>query len=397
MTAFRPLQLALLALATVVVVFLGATFLNNRAVGDPMSGSVWLDPTSARPEAEVYRAWRAYFESKGRDLQRGAGIPSSHWVADEQQKWPMYDLAGFYVPAGAVEEVTSIKPLPGREDADYEIEVDFFNPPSDDARPETRPVVTGTWRVRREAGQWLVANVLPGRTRSWHTETVGQITYYVEPALKFDRERALLALTFVDSLADAFDVPRLERLDYYVTSTVDAALNATGVAYPTHYGPGGGFAKPVNHQLFAAVPMWGENYRHELTHLVLRPLLDGRTMTILASEGIATWYGGSSGMELPSTVGRLRDYFVEHPATTLDSVLVSGGAPQTETYAAGAVLSEMLFQAGGVTYLKRFLGAGPGPEQLRAALIEMLDKTWEAINAEWRQTVERMAGRGGQG
>lgn len=354
--------------------------------------AVWLDPASTRPEAQVYRAWRAYFEGKGRDLRGGAGTPSSLWVADEQSKWPMYDLAGFYVPEGAVPEIAGILPLPGGKASDYEIVVNFLNAPIGEARSKRAIALTGTWRVKRQASRWLVANVLPERTRSWHTETVGQITYYVEPGLAFDRARALRAVAFVDSLADAFGVPHLRRLDYYVTSTVDAALRAVGVEYPSRFGPGGGFAKPVNQQLFAAVPAWGENYRHELTHLVLRPLLQGATMTILASEGIATWYGGSAGRGLPETVRRLRDYLAGHPGTTLDSVMVSGGIPPAEAYAAGAVLCDMLFRRGGVTYLKAFLAAGPGIEQLRAALLEMLGQPWGGIVAEWRKAINRMAG-----
>ncbi len=319
-------------------------------------------------------------------------MPSSLWVEDEQSKWPMYDLAGFYVPEGAVPEIANIVPRPGGEASDYEVAVNFFNGPIGNAQSKRVIALTATWRVKRQAGRWLLANVLPERTRSWHTETVGQILYFVEPGLVFDRARALRAVGFVDSLADAFGVPYLNGLDYYVTSTVDAALEAIGVNYPTRFGPGGGFAKPVNQQLFAAVPAWGENYRHELTHLVLRPLLDGATMTILASEGIATWYGGSAGKGLPATVGQLRDYLVRHPGTTLDSVMVSGGIPQTETYAAGAVLCDMLFRRGGVNYLKAFLAAGPGAEQLRSALIEMLGQPWEGIVSEWRKAVDRMAG-----
>lgn len=354
-------------------------------------GAAWLDPTSTRPEAQVYRAWRDYFDAKGRDLRKGAGTPSSLWVADEQAKWPMYDLAGFYVPEGAVPEVASIRPLPGSEASDYEIAVNFFSAPSGGSRAKRAIALTATWRVKRQAGRWLVANVLPERTRLWHTETVGQITYYVEPGLAFDRTRALQAVGFVDSLADAFGVPHLGRLDYYVTATVDAALKAIGVEYPSHFGPGGGFAKPVNQQLFAAVPAWGENYRHELTHLVLRPLLKGPTMTVLASEGIATWYGGSSGAGLPATIGHLRDYLAKHPGITLDSVMASRGIPQLEIYASGAVLCDMLFRRGGVTDLKAFLAAGPGTEQLRAALIQMLGQPWEGIVADWRKAIDRMA------
>ncbi len=352
----------------------------------------WREPASTRPEAQVYRAWTTYYESKGQKLRLGAGSPSPYWVADEQAKWPMYHLAGFYTPDDAIAEVANISPLPGGAGTDYEIAVRFLNPPSGGAASKGSVALTASWRVRREGGKWLVANALPARTRSWQTVTVGQIHYVIEPGRTFDPARAQRAVNFIDSLAAAFAVPRLTALDYYVTGTVDAALNAVGLEFSTRYGPGGGFAKPVNNQLFAAVPLWGENYRHELTHLVLRPLLNGATMTLLASEGIATWYGGTAGMELPEAVRRLRDYLVAHPGTTLDAALTPGGVPQAESYAAGAVLCEMLHRRGGAAHLKAFLAAGPGAEQLKAALVQLLGLPWESVVAEWRQSVDRMAG-----
>lgn len=358
----------------------------------PVPSAARFDSTSTRPEAQVYRAWQEYYESKGKNLQMGAGTPSRLWVADEQAKWPMYDLAGYYVPDGAVPEIASISPLRKGQGLDYEIVVRFITPTNGDSTSKRSVALTATWHVRQQSGQWLVANALPARTRSWQTVTVGQITYHVEPGITFDHARALQAVTFVDSLANAFTVPRLTKLDYYVTATVDAALLALGVEYPRRFGPGGGFAKPVNNQLFAAVPLWGENYRHELTHLVLRPLLDGSTMTLLASEGIATWLGGSAGMERPEAIRRLRDYLVGHPGTNLDAAMMPGRLPQAELYAAGAVLCEMLFRRGGNNDLKAFLAAGPGADQLKRALAELLGLPWNEIVAEWRRTVDAMAG-----
>jgi hypothetical protein len=129
---------------------------------------------------------------------------------------------------------------------------------------------------------------------AWKRYTVGQIGYVVDPELIFDSAKARSAVAFVDSLASAFDVPALGPLEYYVTSSVDVAMDILGADFPVKYGPHGGFSKPVNHQTFSGIPSLGENYRHELTHLVLSPLFMGNTTTILASEGVATWLGGTS-------------------------------------------------------------------------------------------------------
>ena len=112
-----------------------------------------------------------------------------------------------------------------------------------------------------ENGQWGLANALPRKTARWQRETVGQITYFVEPGLAFDRDKARRGVAFLDSLTAAFGVPRVATLDYYVTSSADAALNILGAEVPEKYGPHGGFSKPVNHQLFSGTPTLGEDYR----------------------------------------------------------------------------------------------------------------------------------------
>lgn len=148
----------------------------------------------------------------------------------------------------------------------------------------------------------------------------------------------------------------------------------------------------MNRQIFAAVPAWGEEYRHELAHLVLRPLFRGSTMTIVASEGIATWLGGTAGMNPRQAIQTLREYLSQHPHLTLDSALAPRGLPQNETYAAGAVLCDMLYRQGGVAALKQFLISGPRPQQLRSALESLLQRPWADILVDWRAAVDRLAG-----
>jgi hypothetical protein len=115
-------------------------------------------------------------------------------------------------------------------------------------------------------------------------------------------------------------------------------------------------------------------------------------MTVIASEGLATWLGGTAGMDLQQVAQSLRQYLTEHPAVTLDTALTEGGMPQAHTYAAGAVLCELLFRHGETVALKQFLLAGPGRSQLRTALEGLLQRSWDRILVDWREAVDRMAG-----
>lgn len=82
---------------------------------------------------------------------------------------------------------------------------------------------------------------------------------------------------FVDSLAAACNVAPRPRLDYYATESVDQALELPGLVFPRRFGAAGGFAKPVNVQVFAGIPALGEEYRHEIAHVVLLPIIRGNS------------------------------------------------------------------------------------------------------------------------
>lgn len=343
------------------------------------------------PESAIRRVWSDYLASKNGQYARYAGAPSPLWVASEQRRWPMYDLAGFYLPDNAIAEVLSIRPASAGSRNTYTITTRFRAADADRSDSTAPPFVTLTVYAVRENGRWVLSNALPHRTASWEQHTVGQIHYFIEPGLHYDSARARRAVAFVDSLAAAFGAPRLGPMEYYVTSSVDAAMNILGADFPVKYGPHGAFSKPVNHQTFSGIPSLGEDYRHELTHMVLSPLLNGRTMTVLATEGIATWLGGSSGYDFPTVARQLVQYLAENPTATLDSIMESRTAPQWVTYTTGAVLCAMISDARGSHGVVEFLQAGPTPDDLRAALERLLGRPWQAIASDWRARVSQLA------
>ena len=319
-------------------------------------------------------------DSKHGQFAANAGAPSPLWLAAEQRQWPMYDLAGFYIDDDATPQVVGIIAVaPGT----YEIRTRFGK--------AGKTVVTTTTYATYEHDRWFLGNALPRKTARWQRETVGQISFHIEPGLTFDAAKARRAVAFADSVSLAFSVPQLDHLDYYVTSSVDAALGILGTEFPMKYGPGGGFAKPVNRQLFSGIPAVGEEYRHELVHLALLPLNSGdQLMTLFASEGVATWLGGTTGGDYRAAVRGLAAYLADNPRVTLDSLMESTAAPQAMRYAAGAVIGAMLSDAGGIAAVKEFLVAGPGAAERRAQLVRRLGKSWSVISTDFRSLVNRV-------
>jgi hypothetical protein len=247
--------------------------------------------------------------------------------------------------------------------------------------------------ARRQEGRWVLANALPYHTAAWRRETRGRITFRVAPSLTFNASRAERAAAFVDSLAMAFGVAPPLRLDYYVTESVDQALAILGARFPRTFGAAGGFAKPVNWQVFSGIPSLGEEYRHEIAHVVLLPIIRGSSTSLLASEGVPTWLGGTAGRDYPSAVRYLDSLLVAHPEVTLDRIvddrIVDDQRVSSDIRnAAGAVLADMVHEAGGVAALRVYLRTPVG--EMRSTLARLLATPWADVAGAWRARVAQM-------
>lgn len=345
-------------------------------------------PTRAS-EQVVRQLWNEYLASKRGQFAMNAGQPSRQWSASEQAQWSMYDLAGFYLPDQVVPEVLSVTPVRPGADSAYQIVTRFWPEGTTARDSSTKPVLTMTVYARREEGRFVLANALPYRTSAWVRETRGRVTFRVAPALRFDATRAARAAAFVDSLAAAFGVAPPPRLDYYVTESVDQALEILGVVIPGRFGAGGGFAKPVNFQVFSGIPALGEEYRHEIAHVVLLPITRGSSTSLIASEGVPTWFGGTAGRDFQGSVRHLDSLLRAQPQLTLDNIVDDMGVPSDIRNAAGAVLAEMVHEASGVDAVREYLRT-PG-RGIRDVLTRLLKRPWPTIVEDWQRRVDRIA------
>jgi hypothetical protein len=213
---------------------------------------------------------------------------------------------------------------------------------------------------------------------------VGPITYVFAPAYPFNRTRAERAVAFADSIAGVFGVPRLTRITYYLAANVDEMYRIMGLESDSSYAGVAGLAQPVNRQLFSGSPLLGEEYRHELTHLVVAPLFSGAT-SYAVSEGVPTWLGGTSGKDFPAAARELAAFLAVRPEVTLDSLLF-GRYPPAQLYPAAAVLAAMVHEHGGVTAVRALFRAG-GDKHFRTDVARLLERPWETVVSDWHTRV----------
>ena len=344
---------------------------------------------SRTSELAVRRVWDEYLASKNGQFAMHAGKPSPLWSATEQAQWPMYDLAGFYLADRAVAQVLSVTPVNAKVDSAYQIVTQFWPEGTTSRDSSTKPVLTITVYARREGRRWVLANALPYRTSWWVQEKRGRINYRIASALRFDATKAVRAAAFVDSLATAFGVAPPPRLDYYVTESVDQAMAILGVVVPARFGAAGGFSKPINYQVFSGIPALGEEYLHEIAHVVLLPIIRGSNTSLIASEVVPTWFGGTAGRDYPGSVRHLDSLLRAQGQITLDKIVDDMGVSSDIRNAAGAVLAEMVHETGGVVAVRDYLQT-PGRE-IREVLVRLLRRPWPEVVVQWRRRVDRIA------
>jgi len=342
---------------------------------DTTGAVAWTDGPRADVVRDIFRRWAEYLGSNPRRQEK-----TRLWSAAEQRQWPQYDLTSGIAYQGVPATVLEISPASPEADDRYIVKTLFAAAVGEP--PEIKPIALTRVHAVREDGAWVFSSVLPYLTRDWRQETVGAITYVLEPGYPFDAERASRAVAFTDSLAAAYGVPAVTGLTYYLTSSPEQVHRIMGVEW-TVGGVGYGYASPANRLIFSGTPVTGEDNRHELTHLVLAPLVSAGRTHPLISEGVATWLGGSMGRDFLTLMREYATYLRRYPDVTLDAVLEEAG-PDRGVRPAGAVLSLMVFERGGVAAVKELMTSGWSTIELKGALSAMLGAPWAEVGAQWR-------------
>lgn len=321
----------------------------------------------------IYRAWSEYLSN-----EPGLLRPNPGWSSAEQERWIAYDLVRGVAYHGAPATVVDIRPAPGGDE--FVVRTLFA---STSAGGDVRPIALTRVYALQEDGRWVFGSALPRLTADWERTRVGPIEYVMEPGRALDRGRAERLLAFADSVATSFDVPRLEALTYYVASTPERLHRAMGVDW-TFGGLGYGYAVPANNLILSGDPVAGEENRHEMAHILLTPLTGMQPTHGLVNEGVATWYGGSSGRTIGELLREYADYLAARPEIGLD-VILEENAPDRGWNVAGAILVDLVHEQGGFQAISELFGTGRSNEQLRSALSEVLAMPWASILTAWRE------------
>jgi hypothetical protein len=333
----------------------------------------------ASPERDILALWKHYL------TEPSDSIRATLWSASERTAGSGYDLVGPYVYQGFIHvTVVEVGPAAGLPQT-YVIRTLVTE--VDDSTLDVRPLALYRVYATLEKGRWVLANALPRTTRAWHRSRIGAITFVYPPGHEFDERRARSTSAFVDSLAKAFELPAPTPITDYLTDDLAETLRALGLEFfPLGGNPVGGRSNVPQRQVFVGSSTHAEAYRHELSHIVLAPLVSSATHG-LVMEGLMTWTGGSAGLDVSELLPPLARYLADRPKLSLQSVL-ENPPPRTGTLDVGydglAVLCKMVYERRGLRGLRRLLAAGRDPSTIVSTTARVLGVSPAELNVMWR-------------
>lgn len=337
---------------------------------------------------EIFALWRTYLSSGP-----GCSQQSPLWARSERAQWPVVDLLCSYVYQGFSRfTVVHLAPAVGL-DSTYMIRT-LVASVSDSAR-DVYPLALYRVYATREQGRWVLANALPRLTKNWNHEAIGRVRFVFPTNRRFARDRAAATAAFVDSLAAAFQVSPPTSIGYYFTGDLIQTLSGAGLEFfPLGADTVGGRSDTINHLIFVGSSSHGEEYRHEIAHVVLAPFLAPYKPAGLVQEGLMTWTGGSAGLTFNQLMPGLKGYLDTHAELTLASTLTDPPS-RTGTLDVGydglAVLCKMVYDAGGLPAIRELAGAGREPREVLGAAARILKVSESQLDQLWRRRVADLA------
>jgi hypothetical protein len=336
--------------------------------------------TTSSPSREILALWKGYLTAPSDSLR------ARLWSATERFDGKHYDLVGPYVYQGFRHfTVVDVGPAVGLP---HTFVIRTLISAVEDSSRDVRPLALYRVYATQERGRWVLANALPRTTRNWQRTTLGKVTFVYPPTHRFDTQLGKASSVFVDSLAHAFGLPEPEPITYYFTDDLQETLRMLGLEFfPLGGDALGGRSNVYVRHVYVGSPVKGENYLHELAHIMLNPEIASGTSGVLV-EGLMTWTGGSAGQRYEELVRRLAQYLLEHPDVTLERILRDPPKRMGTLdvgYVGPAVLCKMVFDRGGLPHLRVLLSAGRDSDTITRVAAKLLGVPSGSLNSLWRK------------
>ena len=294
-----------------------------------------------------------FLSTKNQDLRK-----NELWKAQdfEEFQYPYRDI--YYIEKGWSQKhnynPTLLAILPAEIKDHYILKFGFMEPQDTDVA-HLRAIYNIVAEVR--SGEVIFSRYVNYATRNWRKEKVGEVTYYTSPHRQFSNEEANAQQEFIQLLCNFLNTDEIP-ITYYSCIDPVELFNIKGFdyTYEMFFSKTGGLAGFNNH-LYSGNN--SDRYDHEVVHLYLSASL-GTKLNSLLNEGIATYLGGSSGIDYQTHRSNLMKYVRENPDLDLSEHLNPYGRlyiyeDTSVPYVIGGLLCEMALKKGGKELLFQLL------------------------------------------
>ena len=307
---------------------------------------------------EITSRWRDYLES-----EQYVRTDSEFWNYDRMPR-PDYSYIQLLLELrsslrnGERIDCNIIGLIPVVEDH-YLLKCLFTRPDPKTGAPQLRNQTS----VYAQADTYQFVNSTQYHQRVWEQRQVGTIRYSIHPEHRFDSTQAKRMAAFNQRMAEYFDTEAI-AFDYVVANNTTQLNQLLGYDYnPYSYQPvqTGGLTDNYNRIIYA-----GNNsayYPHEVVHLYTYRGFAGQYHAWV-DEGIAAYFGGSTGYELAWHLQKLKVFLAAHPdyeireRAALQKNIPNGEYTTDFRYAIGGLLIQKIYEREGMPGLFEALRYG---------------------------------------
>ncbi len=352
---------------------------------DTIASSRWGTDPALTALPGVVRTWRDYLLVRADPEKR-----TTFWSAADRERSPDPDLIvaseSYIFEAHRV--LLEALPLVTGDSSRWMLRTMYFQPGTAE-----RPGLLAQERINvvREGTRWALSHPVADVTTDWARHVVGPIEYVVHPALQFNASRADATARWVDSTAQRFGLGDVAPITYYQVPHLAAAFSLMGLDWAITADRVGGRANPGARIVFAAHPCYGEAYRHELAHVLLAPLVKGRSS--FTGEGMGYWLGGARGRSFPGMIRDVAGYLGRHPTMQLRAILEDrrNGDAASLRFPAAAVVFEIAYRRGGDAAVLQLIDQLGASEPTLGAIATALGMPAAELESTWQSVVRSMA------
>ncbi|MDR1983705.1 MAG: hypothetical protein LBQ28_02630 [Prevotellaceae bacterium] len=201
--------------------------------------------------------------------------------------------------------------------------------------------------AKKENGEFKLYNYFYTIKDNINKHSVDGIDYYYPHNYKFDYKKAQQASDFLKNIRQKYNLQSEQNVVFIVANSLDECNELIGFHYTvvstTIENAGYAMFPRVNILLSSTI-----THYHELIHSIFS--YSFKDISSLLSEGIATYYGGNAGIQLPELKKNFRQYIAENVEIDLSNLnsinkLLSNGT--NPYYIIGALIIDHALKNGG--------------------------------------------------